>query len=46
VARIFTKKSHQEKRRSLRKNMTKAEIILWVQLKNKKYFRIPVFKTI
>ena len=36
MTRIYNKKSQQEKRRRLRKNMTKAEAILWLQLKNKK----------
>lgn len=34
--RVYTKKSEQEKRRYLRKNMTRAEVILWYELKNKK----------
>jgi leucyl-tRNA synthetase len=34
--RIFTKKSEQEKRRRLRNNMTKAETLLWLEIKNKK----------
>lgn len=34
--RIYTKKSEQEKRRYLRKNMTRAEVLLWFELKNKK----------
>ncbi len=34
--RIYTKKSEQAKRRILRSNMTKAEVILWFELKNKK----------
>ena len=36
MPRIYTKKSEQEKRRRLRKEMTKAEVLLWVELKNKK----------
>ena len=35
MTRIYTRKSEQEKRRHLRKNMTKAEVLLWLQLKNK-----------
>ncbi len=34
--RIYTKKSEQEKRRYLRNNMTRAEVLLWSELKNKK----------
>src|SRR3990172_2220288 len=33
--RVFTRKSEKEKRRFLRKNMTKAEVHHWIQLKNK-----------
>ena len=36
MTKIFNKKSEQEKRRELRKNMTKAEVLLWLGLKNKK----------
>ena len=36
MTKIFNKISEKEKRRLLRKNMTKAEVYLWVQLKNKK----------
>ena len=36
MTKIFNKKSEQEKRRELRKNMTKAEVLLWLELKNKK----------
>jgi len=36
MTRIYNKKSHKEKRRTLRKNMTKAEVLLWLELKNKK----------
>lgn len=32
---LFNKKSQKEKRRRLRNEMTKAEVILWVKLKNK-----------
>jgi very-short-patch-repair endonuclease len=35
VARIFNRASEKEKRRGLRRNMTKAEVLLWIQLKNK-----------
>jgi very-short-patch-repair endonuclease len=35
MTRIYNKKSVQEKRRTLRKNMTRAEAILWTELKNK-----------
>jgi very-short-patch-repair endonuclease len=34
--RIFTKKSEQTKRRLLRNNSTKAEVLLWLEIKNKK----------
>ncbi len=34
--RIYTKKSEQVKRSVLRNNMTKAEVLLWLELKNKK----------
>lgn len=34
--RIYTKKTEQEKRRYLRNNMTRAEVLLWYELKNKK----------
>lgn len=34
--RIYTKKSEQVKRSILRQNMTKAEVLLWLELKNKK----------
>lgn len=34
--RIYTKKTEQEKRRYLRNNMTRAEVLLWSELKNKK----------
>jgi very-short-patch-repair endonuclease len=33
---IFNRASEKEKRRALRKNMTKAEVLLWIQLKNRK----------
>ncbi len=36
MPRIYNKKSEQEKRRRLRKEMTKAEVLLWLELKNKK----------
>ena len=36
MPRIFTKKSEQEKRKSLRTEMTKAEVLLWLELKNRK----------
>ena len=36
MKRIYTKKSEQLKRRKLRKNMTKAEVLLWLEIKNKK----------
>jgi very-short-patch-repair endonuclease len=36
MKRIYTKKSEQQKRRTLRKNMTKAEVLLWMEIKNKK----------
>ena len=36
MSQIFTKKSEQEKRRKLRREMTKAEVKLWLELKNKK----------
>jgi very-short-patch-repair endonuclease len=36
MTRIFNRASEKEKRRGLRKNMTKAEVLLWIQLKNRK----------
>jgi very-short-patch-repair endonuclease len=36
MTKLFNKKSEKEKRRSLRNNMTEAEKILWLQLKNKR----------
>ena len=36
MTRIYNKTSQKEKRRVLRKNMTKAEVMLWLELKNKK----------
>lgn len=36
MPRIFTQKSEKEKRRKLRREMTKAEILLWLELKNRK----------
>lgn len=33
---LFNKKSGKEKRRKLRNEMTKAEVLLWLELKNKK----------
>ena len=35
MTRIYNRTSEKEKRRHLRKNMTKAEVLLWLQLKNK-----------
>src|SRR4030067_599652 len=35
MALVYTKKEMQTRRRSLRKNMPKAEIILWSKLKNR-----------
>lgn len=35
MARIYTRKSEQEKRRYLRNSMPKSEVLLWVKLKNK-----------
>ena len=32
---VYNKPTEKEKRRKLRKNMTKAEVLLWLQLKNK-----------
>lgn len=34
--RVFTKKSEQTKRRLLRNNSTRAEVLLWMEIKNKK----------
>ena len=39
MTKIFNKISEKEKRRLLRKNMTKAEVLLWIELKNKKVGR-------
>src|SRR5437016_532524 len=36
MPRIYTKKSEQKKRKILRENMTKAEVLLWFEIKNKK----------
>ncbi len=33
---IYNKATEKEKRRKLRNNMTKAEVLIWLQLKNKK----------
>lgn len=35
MARIYNKKNVQEKRRYLRNNMPKSEVLLWARLKNK-----------
>ena len=35
MTRIYNRPSEKEKRRELRRNMTKAEALLWIQLKNK-----------
>jgi very-short-patch-repair endonuclease len=36
MTKIYNRKSEKDKRRALRKNMTKAEVLLWMQLKNKR----------
>lgn len=36
MTRIFNKQSEKEKRRYFRKNMPKAEVLLWIQLKSKR----------
>jgi very-short-patch-repair endonuclease len=36
LTKIYNKKTEKEKRRLLRKKMTKAEVLLWLELKNKK----------
>jgi len=36
MTKIYNKANYKEKRRHLRNNMTKAEIYLWRELKNKK----------
>lgn len=36
MTQIFNRKEGKKKRRHLRKNMTKAEVLLWLQLKNRK----------
>lgn len=36
MSRVYTNKSEQEKRRILRSNMTKSEVMIWLKLKNKK----------
>ncbi len=33
---IFNRQQDKEKRRDLRRNMTKAEVLLWLQLKSRK----------
>jgi very-short-patch-repair endonuclease len=35
MTRIYNRKSDQEKRRYLRKNMPKSEVLLWTKLKNR-----------
>jgi very-short-patch-repair endonuclease len=35
MTEIFNQKKDQEKRRYLRKNMPKSEVLLWLKLKNK-----------
>ena len=35
MTRLYNRQSEKEKRRALRRNMTKAEVLLWLQLKNK-----------
>jgi very-short-patch-repair endonuclease len=35
MTRIYNRQSEKEKRRALRRNMTKAEVLLWLRLKNK-----------
>jgi len=35
MTKIFNRRQDKEKRRYLRKNMTKAEVLLWLQLKNR-----------
>ena len=35
MSKVFTRKNVQERRRYLRKNMPKAEVILWSKLKNR-----------
>jgi very-short-patch-repair endonuclease len=35
MTRIYNRASDKEKRRELRKNMTRAEVLLWIQLKNR-----------
>jgi very-short-patch-repair endonuclease len=36
MTKIFNRYKEKEKRRQLRLNMTKAEVLLWLELKNKK----------
>jgi very-short-patch-repair endonuclease len=40
MTKIYNKISEKEKRRKLRNNMTKAEVLLWLQLKNKQILGI------
>lgn len=35
MTRIFNRQRDKEKRRYLRRDMTKAEVLLWLQLKNR-----------
>jgi very-short-patch-repair endonuclease len=35
MTRLCNRQSEKEKRRALRRNMTKAEVLLWLRLKNK-----------
>ena len=36
MTRIYNRREGRSRRRSLRKRMTKAEVLLWMQLKNRK----------
>ncbi len=44
MTRIYNRLSEKEKRRMLRRNMTRAEILLWIQLKNKQILGLRVLR--
>lgn len=39
MTKVFNKKSQTAKRKLLRNNLSKEEILLWIELKNKKLFK-------
>ncbi|MGA2623789.1 MAG: endonuclease domain-containing protein [Bacteroidota bacterium] len=44
MTRIYNRLSEKEKRRILRRNMTRAEVLLWIQLKNKHFLGLRVLR--